>query len=119
MERLSREAFVERFPVAMPAHVIRGIEQQGAVVDRDAYVHGIFHGGLRFRPGVKAIAHGIIEKSLVVEKDAVLYFDGTVKGEVHVEGAACISGIIGPLRVGDDAAVSVDIETLPPDGGDE
>ncbi|MBV8637158.1 MAG: hypothetical protein JO322_03675 [Candidatus Eremiobacteraeota bacterium] len=110
MERLTREEFVERFPLVVPAHTVRGVMKDAVVIDRDSAFAGIVEGDLVLRSGAKALGHGIVTGNLTVERGAVLYYDGIVKGTLHVSGAACVSGIFDSLHIDDDASVSIDAE---------
>jgi hypothetical protein len=79
MQRISRAQFVERFPMTVPAWKLNGIEGGPLRLDSEAHVSGILNGGLTVAAGSKALVHGIVDGPVVVETDAVLYFDGIVE----------------------------------------
>ncbi len=107
MERLTREQFVERYPLIVPAYVVRGIHKDTVVIDRNATFGGIVEGDVIVRSGAGVIGHGIITGNLTVEKNAVLYYDGIVKGKVRVNGAACLMGLFESFEAHEGACVSV------------
>ena len=107
MERMSREEFVERFPLVVPAYVVRGIHKDAVVIDRNAMFGGLAEGDVIIRAGARVIGHGIITGNLTVEDNAVLYYDGIVKGKVSVRGAACLMGIFESFEAIEGACVSI------------
>ncbi len=107
MERLTREQFVERFPLVVPAHMVRGIHEDAVTIDRDADFGVIVHANLIVRSGVKTLGRGIVTGDFIVEPDALVYFDGIVKGCMRVDGRACLKGIFGSIEAADDAPVSI------------
>jgi hypothetical protein len=109
MVRVSRFEFTERYPVTVPGWKLRGIFEDELILERDADVSGILKRDLVVRSGVRAIVHGIVEGSVVVEPDAVVYLEAIVKGAVDVRGAGCLEGIMsGALTASPDAVVCLE-----------
>ena len=79
-----------RFPTANAERTL--LRQRGIVVaNRDLTIDGII-GDLVVAPGANVVVTGLIEKSLNVERDAVVYVDGLVDGTATVDGALCVDG---------------------------
>lgn len=116
MERLTREQFVERFPLLVPALAVRGVQKTDLIIDRSSMLAGLVQGNVTVRAGAGVIGHGIITGDLTVEANAILYFDGIVKGKVHILGAACVMGIFDGFE--SDAGACVAIEPDSKIGGD-
>ena len=112
MNHISREEFVKRYPMTIPVHRVSGVHAEPAVIDRDASLGGIYQHGLTIRAGAKVVGHAIVKGDLVVERGALLYFDGgIVDGTMRVHGAACLAGIFGTMEGDAEAVVSIDPES--------
>jgi hypothetical protein len=110
MQRLSRPEFEARFPKADPALPLSysGIDGIPIVIDRDAKAGGIFKGGITVRNNASAIVSGIVH-ALIIENGSVVYFDGIVTGDVELDGALFLTGIVkGNLRLGGTAVIALD-----------
>ena len=108
MRRISRADFRTEFPAGRPAWNISTITSSNLDLHSDATVSAIHSGKLVVRPGVKVLLNGTVKGSVVVEKDAVLYLTGIVSGDLIVNGAACIDGIVeGELRADEAATLAV------------
>jgi lipoprotein-anchoring transpeptidase ErfK/SrfK len=110
MERLSREAFVQRFPLVVPAHMVRGIHKDTVVIDRDAQFYGIAERDGVIRSGARVIGHGIVKGDFTVEPGAVVYYGGIAQGTFRVNGAVCLFGRYRSIEIDKDACVSIDPE---------
>ena len=90
MLRLSRADFHARFPRPNPGeHFTQA--RNVLIVDRDMSVDGVVQ-DLIVRAGAKVLITGLVERSLTVDRDAIVYVDGLIDGRATVDGALCVDG---------------------------